>query len=89
MRVSVALTNKVATVPVRGAGHPAANFAMERLLDRIARELKLDRSEVRRRNLIPPDKMPYNKKTRGAFGERRRVRQRRLSKDDGNVSRGD
>ena len=60
LHVIVAETNKVATIPIRGAGYPSANFAMERLLDRIARELKLDRAEVRRRNLIPPDKMPYD-----------------------------
>ncbi len=55
----VAETNKVATVPVRGAGFPEANFAMERILDRIAIELDLDRAEVRQRNLIPHEKMPY------------------------------
>ena len=67
MSVRVALTNKVPVTPVRGAGHPEGTFAMERLLDRVARELKLDRSEVRRRNLIPAAKMPYTKKlkTRG------------------------
>ena len=53
------LTNKVPTTPVRGAGRPQAVFAMERLLDRVARELKLDRAEVRRRNLIQPEQMPY------------------------------
>jgi carbon-monoxide dehydrogenase large subunit len=57
--VRVAETNKVATMPVRGAGYPEAAFAMERLLDRIADELSLDRAEVRRRNLVPPEKMPY------------------------------
>jgi carbon-monoxide dehydrogenase large subunit len=59
LRVKVVETNKVATMPVRGAGYPEAAFAMERVLDQIARELKLDRSEVRRRNLVPADKMPY------------------------------
>jgi carbon-monoxide dehydrogenase large subunit len=59
LHVIVAETNKVATIPVRGAGYPSANFAMERSLDHIARVLKLDRAEVRRRNLIPPDRMPY------------------------------
>jgi carbon-monoxide dehydrogenase large subunit len=59
LRVLVAETNKVATMPVRGAGYPEAAFAMERVLDRIARELGLDRSEVRRCNLVPADKMPY------------------------------
>jgi carbon-monoxide dehydrogenase large subunit len=57
--VSIVETNKVATMPVRGAGYPQAAFAMERLLDRIADELGLGRAEVRRRNLVPPEKMPY------------------------------
>ena len=57
--VRVVETNKVATMPVRGAGYPEGAFAMERLLDRIADELQLDRAEVRRRNLVPPEKMPY------------------------------
>jgi carbon-monoxide dehydrogenase large subunit len=57
--VHVVETNKVATMPVRGAGYPEGAFAMERLLDAIARTLGLDRAEVRRRNLIPPQLMPY------------------------------
>ena len=59
LRVLVVETNKVATMPVRGAGYPEAAFAMERVLDRIARVLGLDRTEVRRRNLVPVEKMPY------------------------------
>src|SRR5277367_2050890 len=55
----VVLTNKVPTTPVRGAGRPQAVFAMERLLDRVARELHLDRAELRRRNFIRPEQMPY------------------------------
>ena len=57
--VEVALTNKVATSPVRGAGRPQAVFAMERLMDRAARELGIDPAEVRRRNFIGPGQMPY------------------------------
>lgn len=52
-------TNRVGTIPVRGAGYPEGNFAMERLLDEIARHLNLDRAEIRRRNLIPAEVMPY------------------------------
>jgi aerobic carbon-monoxide dehydrogenase large subunit len=52
-------TNKVQTTPVRGAGRPEAVTTMERLMDRVARELKLDRAEVRRRNFIQPEQMPY------------------------------
>jgi aerobic carbon-monoxide dehydrogenase large subunit len=55
----VVLTNKVPTTPVRGAGRPQAVFAMERLLDRVAHELNIDRAEVRRRNFIQPEQMPY------------------------------
>ncbi len=57
--VSVAFTNKVPTSPVRGAGRPQACVVMERLMDRVAHELKLDRAEVRRRNFIQPAQMPY------------------------------
>ncbi|HEV2301897.1 MAG TPA: xanthine dehydrogenase family protein, partial [Stellaceae bacterium] len=59
MDVVVALTNKVASSPVRGAGRPQAIFVMERLLDRVAGALSLDPAEVRRRNLVQPEMMPY------------------------------
>jgi carbon-monoxide dehydrogenase large subunit len=59
IHVLVVETNKVATMPVRGAGYPEGAFAMERLLDAIAGALKLDRAEVRRRNLVPAEKIPY------------------------------
>ena len=52
-------TNKIQTTPVRGAGRPEAVTTMERLMDRVAHELKLDRAEVRRRNFIQPEQMPY------------------------------
>jgi carbon-monoxide dehydrogenase large subunit len=54
------LTNRVPTTVVRGAGRPQAVFAMERLIDRVARELDIDRAELRRRNMIAPEQMPYN-----------------------------
>lgn len=56
---SVVMTNKVGTTPMRGAGRPQAVFAIERLLDAAARKLQLDRGEIRRRNLVPPEAMPY------------------------------
>jgi carbon-monoxide dehydrogenase large subunit len=59
LNVRVVETNKVATMPVRGAGYPEACFAMERLIDRVALELGLDRADVRSRNLVPAEKMPY------------------------------
>jgi carbon-monoxide dehydrogenase large subunit len=68
MNVKVALTNKVPVTPVRGAGHPQGVFVMERLLDRVARELNLDRAEVRRRNLVPGEKMPYKTRLKARGG---------------------
>jgi carbon-monoxide dehydrogenase large subunit len=59
MDIAVAATNKTPVSSVRGAGYPQASFAMERLMDTVARELGLDRAELRRRNLIPADRMPY------------------------------
>jgi carbon-monoxide dehydrogenase large subunit len=61
LNVRLALTNKVPVTPVRGAGQPQGVCAMERLLDRVARDLGLDRAELRRRNLVRPDQMPYAK----------------------------
>lgn len=54
------LTNKVPVAPTRGAGRPQGTFVLERLLDIVATRLNLDRAEVRRRNLIPAEKMPYS-----------------------------
>jgi carbon-monoxide dehydrogenase large subunit len=68
LNVKLALTNKVPVTPVRGAGQPQGTFVMERLLDRVAREMKLDRAEVRRRNLIAAEKMPYTKPLRSRGG---------------------
>lgn len=45
-------TNKVATDAYRGAGRPEAAYAIERLMDTIARELHLDPTDVRRKNFI-------------------------------------
>ena len=68
MNIRVALTNKVPVTPVRGAGHPQGTFVIERLLDRVARELHLDRAEVRRRNLIPASRMPYTTQLKARGG---------------------
>ncbi len=53
-------TNKTIVTPYRGAGRQHGVFVMERLLDIAAKELGIDRTEIRRRNFIPPDKFPYN-----------------------------
>jgi aerobic carbon-monoxide dehydrogenase large subunit len=69
MDVAVTHTNKAPVSSVRGAGYPQAAFAMERLMDRLARTLCLDRAELRRRNLIPAEKMPYVKPLKTRAGE--------------------
>ena len=68
MEVTIAMSNKTPVSSVRGAGYPQAAFAMERLLDLVAREMKLDRAEVRARNLIPASKMPYRKPLKARSG---------------------
>ena len=52
-------TNKVTAMVVRGAGRPQAAYVMEKVMDRIAREIDMDPAEVRRRNFIQKDEYPY------------------------------
>src|SRR5262252_7662843 len=59
VEVTSVLTNTNSTAPYRGAGRPEATYVIERLIDDAARELSLDRVELRRRNLIPASAMPY------------------------------
>ena len=54
------LTNKRDNTPVRGAGRVSATFVSDRAVDMVADFLKLDSAEVRRRNLIPAELMPYD-----------------------------
>ena len=58
--VTGVFTNTSPTAPYRGAGRPEASFAIERVIDIAAREMGVDRIELRRRNMIPPSAMPYN-----------------------------
>ena len=53
-------TNKVPNAPYRGAGRPEAVFVMERCIDRIAGELGLDPAQVRFRNFVQPEEIPYD-----------------------------
>jgi carbon-monoxide dehydrogenase large subunit len=53
------LTHTAPTAAYRGAGRPEAIYIIERLFDAAARKLGLDPAEIRRRNLIQPDQMPY------------------------------
>ena len=52
-------SNTVPTSPYRGAGRPEAHHAIERLLDVAARRLSLDPAEIRRRNLVRREQLPY------------------------------
>src|SRR2546427_936708 len=53
------VTHKTFTAAYRGAGRPEGAYVFDRPLDRAARRLRMDPAEVRRRNLIRPDEMPY------------------------------
>jgi aerobic carbon-monoxide dehydrogenase large subunit len=57
---TVVYTNTPCVSPYRGAGRPHACFVMERLIDRIARELRLEPNEVRRRNFVQPSDFPWD-----------------------------
>jgi aerobic carbon-monoxide dehydrogenase large subunit len=63
VRLRGVMTNTVPTAPFRGAGRPEATTVMERLIDIAARRLKIDRVELRRRNLIRHDKLPHRTAT--------------------------
>jgi carbon-monoxide dehydrogenase large subunit len=59
VEATVAYTNRVPIAPVRGAGRPAGAFVMDRVVDLVARNLRLDPAEIRFRNFIQPDEFPY------------------------------
>jgi carbon-monoxide dehydrogenase large subunit len=55
----VVVTNKTPIAAYRGAGRPEATAAIERAMDLFAAEIGMDPAEVRRKNLVPADKFPY------------------------------
>jgi carbon-monoxide dehydrogenase large subunit len=57
------VTNTTPIGPVRGAGRPEANIAIERAIDRFAAEIGMDPAEVRRRNLVPASAFPHTTAT--------------------------
>ncbi len=59
VEVEAVVTNKTPNAPYRGAGRPETVFAMDRAVDCLARELGLDPADVRRRNYIRADELPY------------------------------
>jgi carbon-monoxide dehydrogenase large subunit len=58
-RVLGMATNTVPVDAYRGAGRPESNYLVERLIDQAARDLKMDRIELRRRNMVSQSAMPY------------------------------
>ncbi|MEM2072794.1 MAG: xanthine dehydrogenase family protein molybdopterin-binding subunit [Candidatus Caldarchaeum sp.] len=60
VRALAVFTNKTPLGPLRGAGRPEAAFFYERMMDLVARELGLDPVEVRMRNLVRLESMPYS-----------------------------
>ena len=58
--VKAVFTNTVPVDAYRGAGRPEACYLIERLVENAAREMGIDKVEIRRRNFIPPEAMPYN-----------------------------
>jgi carbon-monoxide dehydrogenase large subunit len=75
VNVKGVVTNTVPVSAYRGAGRPEAAYLMERLVDAAAREMGLAPDEIRRRNFVPPEAMPYTSATRITFdsGEFQRV----------------
>jgi carbon-monoxide dehydrogenase large subunit len=59
VEVVAVLTNTVSTGPYRGAGRPEAVLNIERLIDKAAHDLGIDRLEIRRKNFIRPEQFPY------------------------------
>jgi carbon-monoxide dehydrogenase large subunit len=59
LRARAVFTNTMATQAYRSSGRPEVTYAIERLVDRAALQLGIDRIELRRRNLVQPQQMPY------------------------------
>jgi aerobic carbon-monoxide dehydrogenase large subunit len=59
VHMTAVFSNQSATAPYRGAGRPEAIYVIERIIEDAARELNIDRLEIRRKNLIPASAMPF------------------------------
>jgi aerobic carbon-monoxide dehydrogenase large subunit len=60
-------TNTSQSGPYRGAGRPEAAYFMERLIEHAANVTGIDRAEIRRKNLIPPNRLPYTTPTHWVY----------------------
>ncbi len=79
-------TNTSQSGPYRGAGRPEAAYFMERLIEHAAHVIGMDPAEIRRRNLIAPDKLPYTTPTHWVYdsGEFQRVMDKCIESSDPN-----
>lgn len=66
-RATMVVTNKAPVGPYRGAGRPEATYALELAVDEFARAVGMDPIDVRRRNLIRPDQLPYRAGTGAVY----------------------
>ena len=66
-RHRLVMTNATPTNAYRGAGRPEASYLIERLVDHAAATLRVDPIELRRRNALPRDAMPYRTPTGSEF----------------------
>jgi len=82
--IATVVTNTVPVDAYRGAGRPEATYLIERLVDEAARELRLGRDEIRRRNFIAPDQFPYKTFTGRVYdsGEYERILDAALQRAD-------
>ena len=67
IELRAAFTNKMSTDAYRGAGRPEATYVIERLMDRVAQELKLDPVKVRQKNFPTPQEFPFKTATGLAY----------------------
>src|SRR5438874_11576168 len=65
--VTAVLTNKTPTDAYRGAGRPEATYFVERAMDMLARELKMDPADLRRKNFIQPHQFPFTTQTGAVY----------------------
>jgi carbon-monoxide dehydrogenase large subunit len=83
-RTRLAVTNTMSTAAYRGAGRPLMSYIVERLVDQAAQELKIDPIELRRRNLVPANRIPYEQAHGIAYdsGDFKAVMEKALLKAD-------
>ena len=84
LHITVLATNTAPVAAYRGAGRPEAVYIVERLMDEAARATGLDPAELRRRNLVRADQMPYTSATKQVYdcGEFEKMQRQALALAD-------